>query len=125
MSSSYRDYDQKTLDILHQVELSILDDFIKVCEDNDLTYFLIGGSLLGAVRHQGFIPWDDDIDVGMMRKDYDKFLEIAQDKLGDKYYVDYFPKDKKCYLPFAKIRLNGTVFLFIYFYTKLTFSFIR
>ena len=82
--SSYREYDKETLDKLHKVELSILDDFVKVCEKNDLTYFLIGGSLLGAVRHQGFIPWDDDIDIGMPREDYDKFIKIGQEALGDK-----------------------------------------
>ena len=108
--SSYREYDKETLDKLHKVELSILDDFVKVCEKNDLTYFLIGGSLLGAVRHKGFIPWDDDIDIGMPRKDYDKFIEIGQKELGDKYYVDCFERNKDFYLPFVKIKLNGTVF---------------
>jgi len=108
--SSYREYDKETLDKLHKVELSILDDFVKVCEKNNLTYFLIGGSLLGAVRHSGFIPWDDDIDIGMPRKDYDKFIEIGQEELGDKYFVDCFERNKDFYLPFVKIKLNGTVF---------------
>ena len=108
--ATYCDYDQETLDKLHKVELEILDDFIKVCEKNNLTYFLVGGTLLGAIRHKGFIPWDDDIDVGLFRKDYDKFIEIGQKELGDKYYLDCFEHNKDCYLPFAKVRMNGTLF---------------
>ncbi len=108
--ATYRDYDDETLNKLHQVELEILDDFIDVCEKNNLTYYLVGGTLLGALRHKGFIPWDDDIDVGLLRKDYDKFIEIGQEALGDKYYLDCFEHNKDCYLPFAKVRMNGTVF---------------
>ena len=106
----YRNYDQETLDKLHKVELEILEDFVKICDEHHLTYFLTGGSMLGAVRHSGFIPWDDDIDIGMPRKDYDEFMKIGQEALGDKYYLDSFETNKKCYLPFAKIKMNGTVF---------------
>lgn len=61
---------------LRELELNILDFFVQICEDNGLTYFLSGGTLLGAVRHHGFIPWDDDIDVMMPRRDYEKLIEI-------------------------------------------------
>ena len=71
---NYRAYDNETLNKLHEVETKILDDFVNICRKYDLNYFLVGGTLLGAVRHQGFIPWDDEIDVGMPRKDYDKFI---------------------------------------------------
>ena len=67
-------------DLLRQVQLiqlEILKDFVKVCNKYNLQYFLDGGTLLGAVRHKGFIPWDDDLDVAMPRKDYDKFCKIA------------------------------------------------
>lgn len=106
----YKKYDQKTLNKLHQVEVEILDEFVKICKKNNLTYFLIGGTMLGAVRHKGFIPWDDDIDVGMLRKDYDQFIKIAPKELGDKYYLDCFEYNKNFYLPFAKIKKNNTIF---------------
>ena len=87
---SYKNYNQDILDKLHKVELEILDDFVKICNKNNLTYFLTGGTMLGAVRHNGFIPWDDDIDIGMPRKDYDEFIKIAPKELGNKYYLDCF-----------------------------------
>ena len=106
----HREYDKKTLDKLHKVELEILDEFIRICDKHNLEYYLIGGTCLGAVRHKGFIPWDDDIDVGMMRKDYDLFIKYAQEDLKDEYTLDCFEVNKDCYLPFAKIKKNNTIF---------------
>ena len=68
--------DDHKLNKLKQEDLKILKTFIKICEEHHLRYFIIYGSFLGAVRHQGFIPWDDDIDVAMPRPDYEKFFEI-------------------------------------------------
>lgn len=82
-----KEYDKETLLKLQRVELGILKDFMKICEDNQLTYFLTFGSALGAVRHKGFIPWDDDIDVGMLREDYDKLLDIIKNKEQCKYKI--------------------------------------
>lgn len=59
--------------------VKLLMDFADYCDENGLTYFLIGGTLLGAVRHRGFIPWDDDIDVGMPRSDYERFIELQSE----------------------------------------------
>ena len=102
--------DDKTLKKLHDVQLEILDEFVRICEENNLQYFLVAGTLLGAVRHAGFIPWDDDVDVGMPRKDYDKFIQIAKKELDSKYYLDCLETNKDFYLPFAKIKKNGTIF---------------
>lgn len=84
----YREYDEATLKKLQKTELEILKDFDDLCRENGLSYFGGGGTAIGAVRHHGMIPWDDDIDVGMVRKDYEKFLRIAkQKKYSDKYRV--------------------------------------
>lgn len=65
--------------------IELLRLFIDVCENNDLTYYALGGTLLGAVRHKGFIPWDDDIDLGMPRADYERFKQIANEQFNGKY----------------------------------------
>lgn len=80
-------YTPELLARVQQTELEIFDDFDALCEKHGLTYFAFGGSAIGAVRHKGFIPWDDDIDLGMLRKDYERFLEIAEAEYGDKYDI--------------------------------------
>lgn len=75
---------------LHSYILEILIDVDKFCRDNHITYYLGEGTLLGAVRHKGFIYWDDDADILMPREDYEKFLSVAPGALGDKYTVDSF-----------------------------------
>ena len=80
-------YEPDVLKHLQQVEMGIVKDFIRICEENKLTYFAYAGTGIGALRHKGYIPWDDDIDISMPRKDYDEFLRIVQEEMGDKYYV--------------------------------------
>lgn len=63
---------------IHSVLLNMLIDFDTICRKHKLTYYMVGGTLLGAVRHNGFIPWDDDIDIGMPRPDYERFVNLAQ-----------------------------------------------
>lgn len=68
---------KKNIDLLHEADLEIVKEVVRICDENDLKYYMLGGTMLGAIRHKGFIPWDDDIDLGLPRKDYDKFLKIA------------------------------------------------
>ena len=79
------EYEESTLKKLQGIQLGILKDFIDVCKKYDLKYFLIFGTAIGAARHKGFIPWDDDIDIGMLRSDYDKFIDIMDKEMGEKY----------------------------------------
>jgi len=93
---------------LHNVMLSMLVDIDAVCRKHGLRYYLAYGTLLGAVRHHGFIPWDDDADIFMPRTDYEKFLSVATDELGSQYFVQYYKTEPYYRHPFAKIRCNGT-----------------
>lgn len=69
------------LEKIHGCLLNMAKDFHKICLENDLTYYLIGGTFLGAVRHEGFIPWDDDMDIGMPRESYERFLKLPDSAL--------------------------------------------
>jgi lipopolysaccharide cholinephosphotransferase len=105
--------DNATLDHLHNVMLEILGEFVNICNKNNLIYFLDGGTLLGAVRHKGFIPWDDDIDVAMPRNDYEKFLDIYHNIENTKYYLLSYRSSESApchYEPFAKLCKKGTVY---------------
>lgn len=103
-------YDDKTLRHLQECELTILKDFIYICNENNLIYFGLAGTGIGALRHQGFIPWDDDIDVGLPARDHDRLLEIVKRDYSDKYEV-MNSTDNLDY-PFAttRIMLKGTQF---------------
>lgn len=100
-----RDFDLRALQLK---ELEMLEDFAKFCDDNGIVYYLMYGTLLGAARHQGFIPWDDDIDVVMDVKNYRKFLKCARKNYPDKYFVQNYKTDKNVWINWTKIRINGT-----------------
>jgi len=103
--------EKRILDKIHESNLNILDEFVKICKKYNLTYFLVGGTLLGAVRHNGFIPWDDDLDVGMPREDYEFFISNYYKKLNSKFELDVHDHNKLYWLPFAKIRLKNTTYI--------------
>lgn len=103
-------YDDETLRRMQLLELDILRDVDRVCREHGIAYFLDSGSALGAARHGGFIPWDDDIDLGMPREDYDRFLAVAPEALGERYEVSE-PLTSDCHSAmFAKVWLRGTKF---------------
>jgi len=80
---------------LQLVELEILKEIVAICDANSVKYYMIGGTFLGAIRHKGFIPWDDDIDIAMPRDDYEKFLNIANSKLPEHIKVENFITNPK------------------------------
>ncbi|MCF0117438.1 MAG: LicD family protein [Bacilli bacterium] len=96
---------------LQKVEFDLLKKFIEVCEKNNLKYYLIGGTCLGAVRHKGFIPWDDDIDVGMPRPDYDKFCKIAEKEFTNDIFFQSWKTDKNFPYNFSKLRNSNTTYI--------------
>ena len=102
-------YDDETLKHLQKVQLMMLKDFIKICEENDITYFVIGGTLLGTIRHQGFIPWDDDIDVIMYRKDFEKLNDIMINNPHDKYGFINVLNEETYHYTWGRFTLKNTV----------------
>lgn len=90
--------------------LSIYDDVVAVCIKHSLSCYLVGGSALGAVRHHGFIPWDDDFDIAMSRKDYQKFQKVFEQELGDRYILNAPNYSTKVCARFPKVLKKNTVF---------------
>ena len=94
-----------------KILLGIMDDFDALCRKYGLTYFLTGGSALGAVRENGFVPWDDDIDVIMPRKDYDRLPQITEQEYSDRYWVQSIKTSEVFDLCFTKFRKKGTKYV--------------
>ena len=103
--------DQQTLRKVQMILLEMLKDIDQVCKKHDIQYFLDSGTLIGAVRHKGFIPWDDDLDIGMLREDYEKFCKVAQDELGERYFWQTWDTDPNYPVPFGKVRKRGTLYV--------------
>lgn len=110
MSSLYWEYDPAVLKRLQGVLLEMLDDFIALCEKHGIRWWTDSGTTIGAIRHGGMIPWDDDIDIGMLREDYEKFLAVSEAEMGDKYYVLDAERFPAYPLMTARWCLRGTKF---------------
>ena len=95
---------------IQELLLLMLKYFDSLCREHGLSYVMLGGTMLGAVRHKGFIPWDDDVDVGMPRADYDRFARIAQEEMGEDYFLQTPETDPHVPFFFMKVRMNGTEF---------------
>lgn len=96
---------------LQQIEFNILKEFVRICDELNLTYYVVCGSALGAVKYGGFIPWDDDVDVALPRDDYETFCQKAQGMLPNHLFLQNSETDKYYPLIFSKIRHSGTTFV--------------
>lgn len=103
---------EQQLKQLQKIELEMLIEVDRICKKNNIKYTLIGGTLLGAVRHGGFIPWDDDADVAMIRTEYEKFCSVCEKELdSDKFYFQNMDNTKGYRWGYAKLRKKGTLFI--------------
>lgn len=100
--------DAETLDKAHACMTEILSEIDRVCQKHDIKWWIEDGTLLGALRHKGFIPWDDDCDIGMMREDYEKFVKFASKDLGDKFVFQARGIDPLYPKRLPKVRKLGT-----------------
>ena len=99
-----------TLKRLHGAQLEIMDEIHRICHKHGIRYFLDSGTALGAVRHKGFIPWDDDVDIGMLRDDYERFLDVAGKELKERFFLQHKATEPRYQKYNAKLRLRGTFF---------------
>ena len=93
---------------LHQVLLAAMKDIDRICRENGFRYFLHAGTLLGAMNHKGFIPWDDDVDISLFRSDYEKLCHIIQEQYPDKYFVQNYVTDPNYRNNRTVLRVLGT-----------------
>ena len=104
-------YAKEDLARLHEELYRTLAEVIRVCEVCDIPYFIQGGSAIGALYNKGIVPWDDDIDVGMTRENYERFLREAPAHLSKEYFLECFDTEKNTPFYFAKVKRNNTLFV--------------
>lgn len=99
---SARDVQIKILEVMKYID--------RVCRENDIVYYIMGGTALGAIRHGGFIPWDDDLDIFMTPAEYTKFKKVMEEENNQKFMLQEW-RTTPNYLEYAKVRMNGTTFI--------------
>jgi lipopolysaccharide cholinephosphotransferase len=105
------EYSSEKLRKLQLVQLLSLLEIKRICDKHNIHYTPIGGTLLGTVRHKGFIPWDDDIDVGMLREEYNKFLEVAKNELRPEFFLQTYETDPNYPKALARLCVNETTYM--------------
>lgn len=100
----------KQLKRLQHIELQTMRKFDAVCRQYHLRYTLTSGTLLGAIRHHGFIPWDDDVDILMTRHDFERLRQVPTNAWGDRYFYQSYHTDPHYKYPYDKLRVNNTYF---------------
>lgn len=111
MNNSFR-YRDGELRMLQLNELEMLIEFDRICRKNNISYSLDGGTLLGAIRHKGFIPWDDDVDVMLLKDEYEKFYQACQDDLDkERFFFQDYRTDSGYRWGYGKLRLLGTEYV--------------
>ena len=121
---SYNAEDNSSLRKLQLIELENMRIFSEICEKHHLRYYLVGGTMLGAIRHQGFIPWDDDMDVGMPRPDYERFLEIVRSELPEGYSFLNYKQDAEYKRYFSRIVNNSCKILNLLSFCIIIYAFL-
>ena len=91
--------------------VTILKDIDKICSENNINYWIESGTLLGAIRHKGFIPWDDDIDIGMLRQDYEKFVDVCDKRLPEDLFINNYKKNKDMICQWSKVVHKNSEFI--------------
>lgn len=103
-------YKEQELQRLQSALYETLGEVDRICRKHDIRYFVTGGTAIGAYFWQKMLPWDDDIDVGMMRSDYERFAEVAQQELGDRFFLQSPDTEPHTPFYFMKVRMNGSRF---------------
>lgn len=103
-------YKEQELQRLQDALYETLGEVDRICRKHDIRYFVTGGTAIGAYFWQKMLPWDDDIDVGMMRSDYERFAKVAQQELGDRFFLQSPDTEPHTPFYFMKVRMNGSRF---------------